>query len=182
MGERKKNQSKKQSERVALFCSFANLFIRCLQKYMVSYIYFCINLLHLKWFKYIRNSNLIQIGIWKRGEYLFLIFIMVHGLNWSSSMRNLSFPTGIKLPSLALESRFLTSGPPGKFLEVVTLIVFSDDLAEYSLIIHQNSTSDGFSKVSCQLESEITSVTSHTQLHQIRGSIWHCNWVCRCYC
>ena len=103
---------------------------------------------------------------------------MVHGLNCSSSLWNLSFPTGIKPASPALESRFLTAGPPGKSLEVVTLIVLSDDLAEYSLIIHQNSTSGGFSKVSCQLESEITSVASHTQLHQVHGSLWHCNWVC----
>ena len=50
---------KNRVTRVALFCHFANLFIRCLQQYRVSYIYFCINLLHLAWFRYIRNANLI---------------------------------------------------------------------------------------------------------------------------
>ena len=55
----KKTIPKNRVNRVALFGRFANLFIRCLQKYMVSYIYFCINLLHLEWFRYIRNANLI---------------------------------------------------------------------------------------------------------------------------
>ena len=71
-----------------------------------------------------------------------------------------SFPCWDRTPVPYIGKQILNLWAAREVLRGVILVAFSDDLTECSLIIHQSSTSDGFAKVHCQLESEITSVTS----------------------